>query len=149
MTPRTPQTDPLLDELSEEWQSVERAIWPNGPAHGTGSGVYAALKARIIARLREDEARALPDPTEPPDRTREFVRWFLSKPVALRDEWARENGYVRSGALPEKPPAIDVLAEAIDAAWRRDGADHHVFGPGLADQGRSLARLIVAEWPDA
>lgn len=41
----------LLDEMSEDWQSVERAIWPNGPASGTGSGAYAGLKARIIAAL--------------------------------------------------------------------------------------------------
>lgn len=43
----------LMDELSEEWTSVERAIWPDGPAHGHGSGAYAALKARIIAVLRQ------------------------------------------------------------------------------------------------
>lgn len=45
------------------------------------------------------------------------------------------------------PPDTDRLAEAIDAAWRRPGSDHHVFGPGLADGGRVLARLIVAEYP--
>jgi hypothetical protein len=43
--------DALLDETSERWQSVERAIWPNGPADGHGSGVYAGLKADIISTL--------------------------------------------------------------------------------------------------
>lgn len=41
----------LLDETSEDWLRVERAVWPNGPASGTGSGVYSALKARIIRIL--------------------------------------------------------------------------------------------------
>lgn len=46
----------LLDETSEDWLRVERAIWPNGPAAGTGSGVYAALKARVIRILAHDHA---------------------------------------------------------------------------------------------
>src|SRR3990167_5917779 len=34
--------DPLgMDELSEEWLPVERAIWPDGPANGHGSGASA------------------------------------------------------------------------------------------------------------
>ncbi len=42
----------LLNEQSEAWASVERAIWPDGPAHGSGSAVYSALKARLIADLK-------------------------------------------------------------------------------------------------
>lgn len=44
--------DELLDEMGEPWLKVERAIWPDGPAHGHGSGEYAGLKAEIIATLR-------------------------------------------------------------------------------------------------
>ena len=42
----------LTNEMDEAWTSVERAIWPDGPAHGHGSGAYSGLKARIIAVLR-------------------------------------------------------------------------------------------------
>ena len=38
-----------------DWEVAEQAIWPDGPAHGHGSGVYAGHKARVqseIARLR-------------------------------------------------------------------------------------------------
>jgi hypothetical protein len=48
----------LADEMSNEWTSVERAIWPDGPASGHGSGAYAGLKAsviRVISTARADE----------------------------------------------------------------------------------------------
>lgn len=48
----------------QDWEKVEAAIWPNGPAHGHGSGVYAAHKARVqaeIARLREAGMRIAAD----------------------------------------------------------------------------------------
>jgi hypothetical protein len=38
-----------------DWEVAEQAIWPDGPAHGHGSGVYAGHKARVqseIATLR-------------------------------------------------------------------------------------------------
>jgi hypothetical protein len=59
---RTPQTARSDEELTtgrwslmddRAWQAVERAIWPQGPAHGTGSGAYAALKGRVIRELTE------------------------------------------------------------------------------------------------
>jgi len=61
----------LLDETSEEWTSVERAIWPDGPAHGHGSGAYAVLKAKIIAALASSPAPAGLDDFGT------WVRWFL------------------------------------------------------------------------
>lgn len=35
----------------QDWEKVEAAIWPNGPADGHGSGIYAAHKARVQAEI--------------------------------------------------------------------------------------------------
>jgi hypothetical protein len=77
----------LLDEMSEAWTSVERAIWPEGPAHGHGSGVYAGLKARIIRAL------SVPAPTLPALREA-VIEWVeaengVRKDAPSREEWNR------------------------------------------------------------
>jgi hypothetical protein len=40
-----------------DWEAVEQAIWPDGPAHGHGSGVYATLKARVQAEAALSQER--------------------------------------------------------------------------------------------
>jgi hypothetical protein len=61
-SPRPEQpVEALLDETSDAWTVVERAIWPDGPARGHGSGVYAAHKARVIAALAEAVRAGHPD----------------------------------------------------------------------------------------
>jgi hypothetical protein len=91
----------LLDETSEAWTSVERAIWPNGPAHGTGSGAYAALKARIIAAL---------DATPPAVDVELLAREFI---------------HVR-GAHNPTPDEMEADQEVRPCAWCRLAAEQAV-----------------------
>jgi hypothetical protein len=73
--------DPLLDEMSERWVSVERTIWPDGPAHGHGSGAYAGLKAEIIARLRKATMTLYTDTptTDTPTTALVLDEWRLAR----------------------------------------------------------------------
>jgi hypothetical protein len=79
MTEPEPLTaEELADEMSEAWTTVERAIWPDGPARGHGSGVYAGLKARIIATLDAERAAHTAD--------RERIAAVLREAQAMADE---------------------------------------------------------------
>jgi hypothetical protein len=49
---------------------------------------------------------------------RDFVRWFLSKPLTVRDAWARENGYVRAEATPAD--SLDALRAAETVMAQHD-----------------------------
>lgn len=79
MTDMTTDT-PRVTEA--DWEAVERAIWPDGPARGHGSGAYAALKARVQA-----EAAAERD-----DGLREALLMFGHEyDVDGRNEWHSFN----------------------------------------------------------
>jgi hypothetical protein len=62
------------DEQAEVWLQLERNIWPNGPAHGSGSGFYTVFKSRLVSRLHAILAEPKPEYSEFSMSTRDLAR---------------------------------------------------------------------------
>jgi hypothetical protein len=112
----------LLDELSDEWTSVERAIWPNGPAHGTGSGAYAALKAKIIDSLASPAPLGVPSETDPRQALAEALQdalpsrdgeMFVSQLASLERGLTKRGFGVAPLGVPASSPEVEGLATVL------------------------------------
>jgi hypothetical protein len=110
----------LADEMSEAWTTVERAIWPDGPASGHGSGVFAGLKARLIATLDAERAAHAADreriaaAVAEVERLAETLRGIIRIPV----QEFRSTAATEPPAQPAPVGELDVeaLARALHAA---------------------------------